>query len=286
VGSKPILVIGHPRSGISWVGRTLAQAPEALYYHEPCNPLANGTNDMTIMDRYLRKDMIDLQLSALLDKAFYGLPSLRMSWSEKRWRRLFPGYRVVVKEVVTMVSTSWIYRRYKPVLVVVIRHPCAVVLSDLDQGTDPGESLKALLKQKMLVDDHIKPYLPAIKKADTPIEKMGVIWGIRHRILANVLAEHSDANIIYYEDLCTNPLDRFQKLFDSIGLKWSKSVEKYIVANTTKHVQGTYAVSRVTVEQAFKWKKRLTASHAHTVRSLIRPFELPFYGADKYWDIN
>lgn len=286
IGKKPILVIGNPRSGTSWIGSMLGCAPEALYYQEPCNPKANGTNDMTIVDRYVRKDMRDLQLSGLLDDAFSGLPSLRMFWAEKRLRRLWPGYRIVVKEVVTVISIDWIYNLYKPLLLIVIRHPCDVILSDLDQGSHSGETLEILLKQEMLVDDHISPYLPIINKANSIFEKMSVIWAIRHRILANFLAEHSDANIIYYEDLCTNPLVRFQTLFNSLSLKWNKNVEQYIVDHTTKHVPGTYTVSRVTAEQPFKWKKHLTGSQVQTVRSFIRPFELPFYAADKYWDVN
>jgi len=35
--TRPILVTGSHRSGTSWVGQTLAQAPGVFYVHEPFN---------------------------------------------------------------------------------------------------------------------------------------------------------------------------------------------------------------------------------------------------------
>jgi len=54
-----------------------------------------------------------------------------------------------------MISIDWIYNRYMPTLLVVGRHPCDVILSDLNQGTKPKETLEALLRQPMLIDNHI-----------------------------------------------------------------------------------------------------------------------------------
>lgn len=41
VVTRPILVVGHDRSGTTWLGRTLGCAPAALYIHEPLNPTAS-----------------------------------------------------------------------------------------------------------------------------------------------------------------------------------------------------------------------------------------------------
>ena len=78
IGKSPVVVMGNPHSGTSWIGKTLGQAPEALFCHGLSNPVVNGSGDMSIIDRYVRKEINDLQLSTLLDEAFSGLPSIRM----------------------------------------------------------------------------------------------------------------------------------------------------------------------------------------------------------------
>ena len=74
---KPILLVGVPRSGTTWTGNILAQAPNTLYIHEPGNERTSFLGYLNKMQShrmpYLNQSHSDPKYYQLFDQAFNKL---------------------------------------------------------------------------------------------------------------------------------------------------------------------------------------------------------------------
>jgi len=285
-GRKPILIVGHGRSGTSWVGSVFAQSPGALYYHEPCQPRGNSVDGFSKWFKYVPPTEGDAELQACLRPVFAGLipPWGRPLPRDKvLLRRLLPGFQVIVKEVATLMCVGWIYNHFQPRILLVVRHPCGVALSESRKNTPTTEAMHEILQQPKLIQNHLEPYLAVFEEAKQPFEMLGTIWGARHRVVADQLAGHPEWVIVTYEALCEQPYQTFARLFHELDLRWTSTVEDFITATTTQHKPGTYSVYRVAREQAYKWRSALSKFEIEQVRRFVEPFQLPFYNQPSDW---
>jgi hypothetical protein len=285
---KPLFIVGHGRSGTTWVGRTFSQHPGVLYYNEPCHFGHRSAEERyENFFSYVTANGHAGPYKRHLDAAMSGR-SLRKSaeWlmdHRKVGRRLLGPYRVVVKEVATIMSVDWIRSEYAPDFLVLFRHPCAVALSELQQGIDVEMSKRKLLGLTRLFADHLGPYETLIRKAVRPYEIFGAVYGARNRILANFVERHRIETVLLYEELSRDPLQVFARLFGSFGLDMPQEVKTYVSSTTSTEIGGLYGTTKDSAAHIARWKQVLTAEEALQVRDFVLPFGLPWYGkADEY----
>lgn len=274
VGRRPILILGHGRSGTTWVGNVFATGRRVLYYFEPGSPTADQPFDQWFA--YARPGQPAPTLAQIFDPVFQGLPG-RRNWRRSLLHRLLPGYQLVVKEVAGLMAAEWLAERYRPATLLVIRHPCPTILSELEQGTDPARSKATLLAQKQLFEDHLEPYRPVIEAATSPHQILAAIWAARYRVIADALPRHPDWKIVQYETLCEEPVATFHQLFSHVGLPWSDRNVNFIWHSSTTASPGLYSGKRVSRHQLDKWNGQLTPAETAAIYRTIEPFNLPFY---------
>jgi len=293
--NRAIFITGHGRSGTTWIGNTFEQAPGILYYGEPCNPKVVKGGNYSHWFRYVRPDGRDQYFETCLDSAFKGLVTDGSYWLKRPYRRFLPGNRVVIKEVASVLLLEWVYKRYQPEVLFVLRHPCAVALSERNKAvalskrnkkTPPDRSIIELLKQSSLVENHLKPYIKVMEKAKTPFEIYGALWGARNRVIMDLIPKYPEWKIIFYEDLCSNPIKYYHELFDHFNLNWTDEVQNYINQTTTEEKLGTFSTKRITKNQTDKWKRKMTPSEIDQVRSFVEPFNLPYYNLESDWSLE
>jgi len=281
--SKAIFITGHGRSGTTWIGNTLKIAPGILYYVEPCNPQVVKGGNFSHWFAYIPPDGNDPYFESCLDPAFKGLITSGSTWLLQPYRRFLPGSRVVIKEVASLLLLEWVYKRYRPEVLFVLRHPCGVALSEKNKNTPTDRPIKELLKQSSLVENHLKPYIELMGRAKKQFEIYGAVWGARNRVIMDSIANYPEWKILLYEDLCENPTKIFRELFDHFNLTWTDKVQKYINQTTTEEKPGTYSTNRITKNQADKWKSRMTPEEIDQVRKFAEPFNIPYYNSESDW---
>lgn len=274
VGRRPILILGHGRSGTTWVGNVLATGRRVLYTFEPGSP----TPDQPFAGwfAYARPGQANQTLQQTFDPAFQGLPG-RRNWRRSFIHRLMPGYQLVIKDVAGLMAAEWLQERYRPAMLLVIRHPCPTILSELEQGTDPQKSKATLLAQSQLFEEQLQPYRPVIEAATTPHEILAALWAARYRVIANALPRHPHWKIVTYESLCEEPVATFHQLFSHFRLPWSDRNANFIWQSSTTTAPGRYSGKRVSRHQLDKWKEKLTPAEIAAIFRVIQPFQLPFY---------
>ena len=242
-----LLIVSLPRSGSSWVGDMMGRASDALYLREP---VTQGDAAFHRKGTVFRIDEPDVRGSyrRLADKAFGARPDFSEAivrnpgqWALKERR----GRRLVVKEVNPR-AVAWYLDRYRPRLILLVRHPVAVTLSYVKQGW----------------------------MADAPAlwPDNGDWQGATLRETRDVVAAYPDHAIVTYEDLCLDPLGEFRRLFDFAGLTWDDPVRDLIAHYSADNARRISA-----------WRDDVPADKALALRERFRAHDLPWYRDDAAW---
>jgi len=272
----PILLTGHARSGSSWIGQTIAQAPEAVYYDEPCSP-NHWNGERFEWFRYVRPGTPDPYLERALDPVFRGLvtPGWTLSRSQyaRRWSR---SAQLVITEVTAIMSADWVWQRYQPLTLLAVRHPAAIAWSELRRDIDARESVQAFLSQPALMEAHLEPYRAVLEEAQEPCELYGAVWGARNRVLVDCLEKHPGWQIVDYDSVARSPVEEFQRLYKNLGLTWSSEIAEHVRRTTTTNQSGVNSNVRVSSERVELWRQKLSTEQIAQVRQFSTPFQLPF----------
>jgi hypothetical protein len=266
---KSILVAGTARSGTTWLGDLIASQIPCRVLFEPFNPDLVAEYRGFHYFQYMRPGTEHPEFGAFAQKVFTG--KIRNRWIDRQNERIRSEYRII-KEIRINLALKWLHDNFPVVpILLLIRHPCAVVASrmELDWATD--SDIAALLSQPDLLDDHLGPYFYLIKNAKTAEEKHAIIWSVSNLVPLKQFKDH-ELKVVYYENLCIQPLTEMTSIFDSIG---QKSVDSVI--DTIDRPSQTTRVTSALVTGSDKlssWRKKLSPSQIDNILRIVDGFGL------------
>lgn len=187
-----------------------------------------------------------------------------------------PGRRVILKSVYSLANTEWIYERFRPVVVVLLRNPYSVCHSIHRKW--PGARLKSLVSQAGLVPRLLEPYRELLEAATKPYEVLASRLGAYHKVVLEAASRHREWIVVRHEDLCHDPFRAYEKLIRDIGLDWNESVAGYIRGtNQPKTSDEVQHVNRLSSDEIHKWKMLLSEQEIEDVRRFYKPFDMGYY---------
>lgn len=303
MSTRPILVIGPPRSATTWVGGVLGAAPGTESVHEP---------DNEVQIPYALKAKAGLNRFPVLG-AGHRVPAPY----ERLWEDAFAG-RSYGKGPAWAASKTLLKRSTRVEQRAAFCSPDAPRLSAKLKAVarlarpprTPATAPRAIVKTVNSVfalewliarfDPHVvvvqrHPFEvvaswkelgwndcnvdrdPAVRTKyldplDVPPPRPGAgpltraAWQIGLSFAAVALAtkDRPDHVRAEHEDLCVDPAARFRPIFDKLALEWSPSVESYIEAQNRPGTGTTPA--RVARDQIGRWRKRLSADEVTEIR--------------------
>lgn len=279
---KPLFIIGHGRSGTTWVGDTFAQHQSVLYYNEPTRfgfkeKERKYGNFLSYVADSANADYFKDRLDASMGGFFLTDSAVWFKENAKIKRRLTGKYRVVIKDVATIMSIEWVYRTYSPDVLIIYRHPCSVALSEIERDIDIDLTKRILLGNKQLFNDHLEPYRSLIEKAQKPYEVYAAVYGARNKVLTNFEAKHKIKQVLLYEDLASDPIKVFPEIFSWYGLDFPEQLKTYVSENTSNSKEGFYTTTKKSSDHKERWKRKMSAEEAEQVAEFILPYQLPYY---------
>ena len=203
---RPILVTGMHRSGTTWLGHMLCAGGSLIHIGEPLSVLNRQTILKSKVDRwytYIGEDNEDLYLRHYQDavtfrphpiqdirRARLGSPRdpIRIP---KRWASLVlgrvQGRSLLIRDPFSVFSLGWFARRLGFQIVVIVRHPLAVVasLKRLGYAFDFGN----LLEQTSLMNERLERFRPDMEKAAGSRERCSEQGSLLWRIVYEWVAE-------------------------------------------------------------------------------------------------
>jgi hypothetical protein len=311
--SQPILVAGAPRTGTTWIAQVLSRADDVAWINEPDNEWPNtyalkaklrlgrfpvladsdrapreyeqlwrrsfagfrqGRYQQALAWRLDQKDrtMRDLW-RAMCDHADPRLsPRLRLLTSLARPpSSLDPAPRVMVKSVHAPLALEWIWAAFRPRTLVVLRHPLNVVASWLELGWG-GCALES--NPRVRTRFAVRWGLPQLDGDASTLQRLAWEAGVFTSALRDGVERHPEWIAASHENLCVDPVARFQDLFGRVDYPWSKDVEAFLEeANRPGKGWSTY---RVAADQPERWRRRLNTEQVREIWSVLSRFRAPW----------
>ena len=307
--TRPVLIVGAPRSGTSWVFRVLGRAQDTVRIYEPDNEmlhpqalrakrglgrfpvLAAGDEsralatlwDRTLTGRVPSASRFQRKAASVFEKAPPGerrsavdggpvsrhLRNAMLLASLPDRTSAKAGVVPVAKSVHSAFCLPWLAARWDPRVVVVLRDPRNVIASWLE--LDIGDRDRRLDDNPLIRSSVIEPLgLPASPSSEDPIRRIAWTLGLLNSAVLAVAAAHPDWVLTNHEALCVDPHAAFRALVEEAGLTWTEACDRYL-DNANAEGEG-FTVKRVAAEQPERWRARLSPAQAQEIADEMARF--------------
>jgi len=278
----PVLVTSLPRAGSSWIGRILGSSEKALYLREPMTQSYLGRfGPPPIFEWGMCKDRRAYDRYAAL--AFKGIPRFggAIVANPGQWtiagRR---GKRVVLKEVNPLVLRR-LWERFRPKIVLLVRHPVPVARSFHALGWTSDQFKTRFLPETLAAfeKEHVLP-----EETDT-WKQSGAFQAITQNLVADSLSD-IDHMVVRYEDICDEPVQAFGQIFEFCGLPFSAGIRREIERSSQaggRYVPGTYDTARNSRDMKDRWKRDVDQEDMEQVRRGYFAHRPVFYQEESDW---
>ena len=303
---QPILVTGAHRSGSTWIGRMLAEAPHVFYIHEPfsvtdppgagiCNAkfqywftYVTAVNEMAFYRDI--KNTIDLKYNwtAALKKC-RSIKDLRKVRSEhqlfSKHRR--EGSRLLIKDPLALFSAEWLANKFDMKIVVVVRHPAAFVSSI--KKLDWPHPFAHFVDQPFLMNTVLAPFAAEIRDYSTRnygiVDQAILLWKVLHFAIAKYQEQHKEWIFIRHEDISRDPIVGFADLYERLNLNFSDRAKTTILEysnetnpeDTDAPVGSETTLKRDSRINIWNWKSRLTLAEIELIKEKVEDVSRIFY---------
>jgi hypothetical protein len=207
-----VFLAGSGRSGTTWLSEVVNYKGEYRYVFEPFNPARVSAFGHFRSKQYLRPD--DAR-EAFLEPVRLALSgALRDPWTD-RFNATFVARRRLIKDIRANLLLGWIRANFPGMpIVLLLRHPCAVVTSRLALGWK--DNLGETMAQEDLVEDFLLPMEAEIRAARDDFERHLFLWCIDNYVPLRQFAR-GEIHLAFYEDLLDNPEGGLRSLFGFLG---------------------------------------------------------------------
>lgn len=263
-----ILVAGTARSGTTWLGDLLAESQGRILFEPFHSGKIEELGGFSYFP-YLRPDEEAERLQVYCRRVFSG--SIRHPWIDREVTHIRPTFRVI-KEIRANLFLKWLHAHFPEVpQLLIVRHPCAVVLSRLQLKWATDGDIAAFLSQPRLIEDHLAPFMEVIERAQTDAEKHAVIWCVSHLVPLHQF-QPQDPNIVFYENLCLHP----QQELARIAAITQRPLHSVTPAALSRPSPTTTAASAVLTgeHRIAHWQTRLSPSETRQVLDTVSAFGL------------
>ncbi|NEZ56158.1 sulfotransferase [Adonisia turfae] len=287
----PILIVGLPRSGTTWLASVLNTSKNIKLFHEPFN-MDHVSEASPHWLKYLRADDNDLAFKHFCQKVFSGKSNhpyikckLTGHYSRLKKRLSWLPGRVIVKDVHACAALDWIDHNIAPQIVIITRHPCGLASSWLrtfksSQNNGRGRALNRLLAQPKLLEDYLHPFEDDLRNSDTFFDNIALYWGAIYYILHKQYQTHPNWIFITHEELCRDPIKEYKELFNKLNLEWTSKTDQILATSTVADSGSSYSPMRVSANEPSKWLKQLTPEQIEIIQKKTSLFKLPFYSKE------
>jgi hypothetical protein len=310
-----ILITGTARSGTTWLMEILGVIPGYTNIFEPLNPLyfpqslKIGFNPRT----YLRVDENWKEGEEYLRKIFTGTLHYDIDWLEQvdytkdnfynviigifsqlkpenMIQQLFSN-KLIVKFIRLNRMLPWVAQRFKMrSMILIIRHPCAVVASRFKQGQklppglpikiNPFPTKKDILDEAAKIDGINQGLINRLNKISTLEEILAASWCLDNFVPLSYKKPYP-WTVIFYEKLIKDGEQQIKNLFKEIGEKnIPRAAFRHLKIPSKVAHKSEHMIVKKADLQLSKWKKSLSDKQIQRILSIASAFGFDFYTED------
>ncbi|HID25553.1 MAG TPA: sulfotransferase [Thermoplasmata archaeon] len=292
-----ILVAGSPRSGTTWLMEILKNIPGYTYLFEPLHAgwFPDSRKAGFRSRTYLSPEMNWPEGEDYLRRVFTGdvvslLPPYEFKPRDIMNRLL--NNKLVVKSVRLNRLLPWFVKRFQlRSIVFIIRHPCAVVVSQLKTGfcgyqtvyppyADTFPTVDVVLDEASKIESVDHSLLSRLKKIKTREEVLAAVWCLDNYIPLSLPKPYPWVTV-FYERLTRDGEAEVARIFRGIGEKEiPESISKVLRKPSILTLRDERRVVRNKEDQLSKWRKVLSKKEIERILRIVSDFGLGFYTED------
>lgn len=161
--------------------------------------------------------------------------------------------------------------------ILIVRHPCGQIASIL-RGHAAGRFANPLPSEQYRVLETLVEteqgrahgltldHLRALR----PVERMAWRWVLFMERALQDIAGLASCQVVRYEDLCANPLERIRELFSFSGLDWHPQTREFLRASTEGESADYFGIRKDPRRSAHKWQSELPQEDARRILDIVR----------------
>jgi len=216
--TKTVFLAGSGRSGTTWLSGLVNHDAAYRQIFEPFHPgKVEGFRGFG-SKQYLRPGDRREEFLAPAREAVTG--QLRSRWSDRGGALV--ARRRLVKDIRANLLLGWLADNFPGMpMVLLMRHPCAVVSSRLALGW--RDNLDETMAQGDLVEDHLTAVEDHIRAARDPFERHLFLWCIDNRVPLRQFRPGA-IHLCFYENLVAHPEPELRRLFAFVGREYDDGV--------------------------------------------------------------
>mgnify|MGYP002623445094 CR=1 FL=1 len=282
---KNILVTGGARTGTTWIGETIASSPAVRYVYEPFNIRSKAANALKPPYQYFY--IHDDNAAKFRERvANIYRPT---DWKTRAARLVGYGTRTLQKDPAALFSSSWLASELDAKVIVMVRHPAAVVYSRLRM--EWRVDFSHLLKQEALMRDHLAALEPEMRKRLSKpdlFEEAILLWKVHFHFVDACRHQHPDWLFVRHEDVCFDPVGQFTQMFEFLDLPFTRKTREIIQRSTSaEHPHEApgkvqHCLKRESSKVPEIWKDRLSAEQIERIREQVSEISDRFYKPDEW----
>lgn len=274
---RTIVVTGSPRSGTTWLAELLATTPGSGVLFEPDNlrhvaeaadagmswrtdiqPGADWPEGRRYLERVLRGRVLNL-------------------WTTRELERWIRPRTWIVKFVRANRMLAWLTTEFDlPRAVLIIRHPCAVVSSQVARGwpANPGWNEEEPFLRR---NPHLRSVLATVR---TPEEILAARWAIDAAVPLQA-TEPRRWSLLTFEELAIDPIGVMTRLFGSWGMPVPPQLSS-VAGRWSSTARETQDRDRTDV--LTEWQRLLRPETADRILEIAHAFGIDAYGPEPHPD--
>ncbi|MBU2915201.1 sulfotransferase [Reichenbachiella agariperforans] len=292
--SKVIIIAANPRGGSTWLEDVLGRLRKSVCYYEPLNPsyIPELAEMGFSMRNHIPQTSIENDTKEYFKKLFLGkLFNNRMTFHPMSKKQniydVINAKKRVFKFCRLNLMLPWLVDTFPQIAppILLLRHPCAVVASQIKFGNVNGGGWKHVHSQLGFLSqkhsDYFQPYRAFCLSLKHKEEILAAVWCLTNKYPL----EHEYNNrrwlTISYEDLLLNTNDVINQICSKLNI----SNEFDILVNyTSQHVASKTSINKKQIDkhlQLESWKHSLSNQEINNIMRVVNFFEM-----DKFYNNN
>jgi hypothetical protein len=305
------VIAGSGRSGTTWVLDVLGKSNAMRTIFEPLKTVTRRVPDYEYA--YLPDDARVDDLKSFLTGVFAG--DFKSIWSDYRIipSRLRPGLdifasrhglwnyahwiktllrhrrryrpqlanpRILVKFIRANLMIEWLQRNFDARVAFVVRHPGAVVESQLRLGGeswDPHLRLARYRKDSRFVQRFSSRYGELLSRKLSAAQANTLIWCIENQypVERQVTGNYG---VFYYEHLARGDVGQWNRMVGCLGLE--RIPDESLLVEPSQQASGTFGRNSPRAPGTPGWMKRLSECERAEIQSVLESVGVEFYAID------
>jgi hypothetical protein len=279
--ASSVTIVASKRTGSTWVQELMSGGAGVCPIFEPlesdprARELSRGAEDVLLPGEVVA------DLEAFLTRAMRGAHVTRWSMKLSSHSRLLTADRFVVKHVQLCRAAGWLATTFPDTpMVLVVRHPCAVVQSMLTVPWSGTNATEILAKRPAAAT---RRAIEILDGRDAPAEVFAALWASEMQAMLGETDVESTP-LIAYESVVDDPAGALGPVMEQLRLPRPPD----LVARSNRPSATTHrsSVVRASGDRLTGWLDRLDPADQAAVLAVVRDAGITGYGRDPRPDLE